>query len=292
MKRMMEMWDRYQAPAIRAANEAAKLRRAYWPKIDPHIRQTVTRALEAADYSRLLVIRSFTFARGGWHDAPLSSVPHGSLVQLADELADKPDHEVKAELDEVILAYFASNECQALLEMVDGWDIYPDWRQGVFEQAFWAHQNERYILSASTLAPQIEGMLRQETQEYGRNKAWLQKVNEAFEFQYDPNWFPSPEDLEAAVSELLAMNIPDCWQAADKISLRHALLRLNDLYRSGDFDDPDFLASTNRHTIVHGVADNFGQLESTKLFCAVELVHEVVGAYRATGTATQSDGGN
>lgn len=285
LKRVMDTFDRYQAPAIRAANEAA-VRRAVqwqeqWQKIAPQIRETIQQAEKAADYPRLAVIRSFTFARGGWHDAPLEGMVARTFRDWADELADKPDDEVKAELDEVIPAYFANDGCAALREMVDGWDLYPDWRRQVFEEAFWAHQNGKYVLSASALAPQIEGMLRQETQEYGRGKAWLEKVNEAFELEYDPKSLPTTEDLEAAVSEVVTMNIPDRWQAADRISLRHALLRLNDLYKSGDFEDPEFVNSTNRHAIVHGVAEDFGELESVKLFCAVELVHEVVVAYRA-----------
>jgi hypothetical protein len=56
---------------------------------------------------------------------------------------------------------------------------------------------------------------------------------------------------------------------------------VNELYKSGDFNDPEFVNSTNRHAIVHGVAEDFGELESMKLFCAIELVHEIVVAYRA-----------
>lgn len=285
MKRVMETFNRYQAPAIRAANEAAKLPLAQWQKIAPRVRKAIEQAQEAADYPRLAVIRSFTFARGGWHDAPLGGMVAGPFMAWADELADQPDDEVKAELDEVIPAYFANDGCRALREMVDGWNLYPEWRRRVFEEAFWAHKNDRYVLSASALAPQIEGMLRQETQEYGRSKEWLKRVNGAFGFEYDPKSLPSTEDLEAAVPELLAMDIPDRWQAADTISLRHALLRLNELHKSGDFDNPEFVNSTNRHAIVHGVAEDFGELESVKLFCAVELVHEIVVAYRA---ATES----
>ena len=290
MKRMMETWDRYQAPAIRASNEAAKLRRTSWPKIAPQIRQTVTRALEAADYPRLLVIRSFTFARGRWHDAPLSGMVAGTLKEWADELADAPDDQVKAELDEVIPEYFASNECQALREMVDGWDLYPDWRRRVFEEALWAHQNGRYVLSASALAPQIEGMLRQETREVreaGLAKHWLGEVNRALEF--DPKAPPSSEDLEEVVSGLPTMDIPDRWRTVERVSLEHALLRVNELYKGGDFDNPEFANSTNRHAISHGVAQDFTELISVKLFCAVELAHEVVVAYRAATEPVPGD---
>lgn len=289
LKRAMETFNRYQAPAIKAANEAAQLRLAQWQKIAPRIREAIKQAEEAADYPRMAVIRSFTFARGGWHDAPLGGMVAGTFRAWADELADQPDEAVKAELDKVIPAYFANDECRALREMVDGWSLYPDWRRQVFEEALWAHKNERYVLSASTLTPQIEGMLRQETRYYGRGTVWREKVNDVFEFEYHPESLPTSEDLEAAVSELLAMNIPDRWRTADRISLWHALLRLNELHKSGDFNDSEFVNSTNRHAIVHGVAENFGELESMKLFCAVELVHEIVVAYRAaTGSGSES----
>ena len=162
MKRMMETFNRYQAPAVRAANEAAGLRLAHWQKIAPQLRQTIEQAREAADYPRLAVIRSFTFARGGWHDAPLEGMVAGTFRKWADELADRPDDEVKAELDEVIPAYFANDGCRELREMVDGWSLLPDWRGRVFEEAFWAHRNGKYVLSVSALAPQIEGILRQD----------------------------------------------------------------------------------------------------------------------------------
>lgn len=83
----------------------------------PQIQRMIKQVEEAADNPRLAVIRSFTFARGGWHDVPLQGMVAGTFRRWTDELADKPDEEVKAELDDVIPAYFANDECEALREM-------------------------------------------------------------------------------------------------------------------------------------------------------------------------------
>lgn len=55
---------------------------------------------------------------------------------------------------------------------------------------------------------------------------------------------------------------------------------MNELYRYVNFSDLQYVRSANRHAILHGVYDNFDEVTSIKLFCAVELVHEVVNAYR------------
>jgi hypothetical protein len=264
------------APQIQAANRAL----AQWRQIEPHVQRLAEEFRRIEEGPRHAVIRTFTFARGGWHEAPLMEMTVGEFRTLLNDLVDKPDAEVKDELDRRIPAYFRRNDYDALWDMIDRWDLYPGWRREVFEEAFWAHKNERYILSVPALAPQIEGMLRQETGEYGRGNAWIHKVNDALGFEYDAANPPTSEDLEVAVDEMLNRALWDRYDTAEQVSLEHALFRVNELYNNGKFSDPEFVNSTNRHAILHGVSENFGELTSTKLFCAVQLIHEIVLAYR------------
>jgi hypothetical protein len=135
----------------------------------------------------------------------------------------------------------------------------------------------------SALAPQIEGMLRQETKEYGRGNTFIKRVNVALGFQYDhvkPPAAPSVKDLEKAVDEMLGRDLWERYEAAEQVSLELGLFRVNELYNNGEFSDPEFVNSTNRHAILHGVSEDFGELASVKLFCAVQLVHEMLLAYR------------
>lgn len=185
-----------------------------------------------------LLIRTFTFVRGGWHEAPLVEMNPLTSSWLLDDLLDKPDAEVKKTLDIEIPAYFRKNGHEALEEMVGRWDLYSGWRCKVFEEALWAHKNEKYALSVSTLAPQIEGILRHETGEYGRNNKWMKKINETLDFEYNagnPPAAPTEKDLEEAIEELLTPDLPDRYQKVDRISLDHALLRVNEIYNHGEF---------------------------------------------------------
>jgi hypothetical protein len=178
--------------------------------------------------------------------------------------------------------------------MVDRWDLFPGWRRQVFEDAFEAHRGGKYTLSVPTLAPQIEGMLREATGEYRNGPPlYIQRVNDALGFgtysRSTPPAAPSVEDLKGAIEELLTLDFPERYERAERISLQHALFRVNELYNRVDFADLRDADSANRHAILHGVAEDYGELASVKLFCAVQLVHEIVDGYReATEEAAKS----
>lgn len=88
---------------------------------------------------------------------------------------------------------------------------------------------------------------------------------------------------------MLNRDLWDRYDTVEQMSLQHALFRVNELYNNGEFSDPEFVNSTNRHAILHGVSEDFGELTSTKLFCAVQLVHEVVIAYREEAESNVAD---
>ncbi|MDP9437379.1 MAG: hypothetical protein M3P49_01300, partial [Actinomycetota bacterium] len=140
-----------------------------------------------------------------------------------------------------------------------------------------------YTLSMPALAPQVEGMLRDISGEYDNNSQYMWKINGALNFSYDRREPPPPattvKDLEVALDSLLDQDFRDRHEIADRISLRHALLRVNELYEHVNFADLEFVDPANRHVILHGVGRDFSELASTKLFCAVQLVHDVALAY-------------
>lgn len=224
-----------------------------WCRLQPHMRYFAEEFRRIEEGTRQAVIRSFTFARGGWHDVPLLNVPGGALERLVDSLVGKLDEEVKAKLDQAVPEIFRRNDYDALWDMVDRWDLYSGWRRKVFEDAFQAHREGSYTLSVPALAPQIEGILRYEAEEYGRGTAWIRKVNATLNFEYDPARppaAPTAEDLEKAINEMLGENPLLRCRTSERVSLEHALYRVNELYNHGEFSDPEFVNSTNRHAIL------------------------------------------
>jgi hypothetical protein len=139
IRRALEVANRYYAPVIRAANQGA----SQWRQIEPQLQRLAEEFRRIEEGPRHAVIRTFTFARGGWHEAPLLEMKVSEFRTLLLDLVDKPDAEVKDELDRRVPAYFRRNDYDALWDMVDRWDLYPGWRRKFFEEAFWAHTNER-----------------------------------------------------------------------------------------------------------------------------------------------------
>lgn len=156
MKRFIEVANRYYGPAVRAANRANEQYRRLQPQLQRLAEQY--RVLEEGPRRRL--IQTFTFGRGGWHEASLLEMAASDFRALVKDLVAKPDEEVKNTLDSVVPDYFRRNDYRALRNMVEQWDLYSDWREQVFKDAFHAHENGKYTLSIHALAPQVEGMLR------------------------------------------------------------------------------------------------------------------------------------
>src|SRR5215212_6014658 len=180
IRRAIEIVNRYYAPDARAANRALSA----YPTIEPSLRRFVEEVERFQDYTHYALVKSFTFVRGGWHDAPLMEASPEGVQDTVRELANQPDAEVKRKLDAEMSAYFRDDDCSTLRNMVDQWDLFPEWRSRVIDDAFEAHKSGKYTLSVPTLAPQIEGMLREETGEYKPNNQYIHKINTALGFAY------------------------------------------------------------------------------------------------------------
>lgn len=264
---------RWYADAVDRAAE-------WYRRNEPAIR----RALEAGlrfieDFPVSIAMTSVTFARGGWSEVPLGNMNLSELTPLVERLWDEPDEVVRCELDAAILGYFGREDHAELARMVEEWGERFGERQRVFEDALFAHKRGLYTLSVPALAAQVEGVLRDLTEEYGRNRRWIERFNEAFGFRYDPRRPPPPPNLEEQMTRFMSFSAPERYEATEEMRRRFALLRINELYDHGDLSDPQFASSVKRHAILHGVFTGYGELESLRLFFLLELLHDAVSEY-------------
>ncbi len=276
IRRVLELVNSYNASDIRAANSQLQ----EWQRISRQNR-------EDEDLLRYLLIGTFTFVRGGWHDLPLLKMPASQFRSIVDDLKNKPDEEIKRELDAGIPEYFRHNDHAALRDMINGWNLFPEQRMQILEDAFEAHKCDKYTLSISALAPQIEGILRDET---GKGYQYMREVNKMLGFHYNrkpPSPAPTLQDYEKALEDLQTLDLPERWQKAEQFELHHALFRVNELYNYVDFQIPKFANSTNRNAIAHGVFRDFNERTSIKLFCSMQLAHEIMVAYREKPAQTR-----
>lgn len=152
---------------------------------------------------------------GGWSEVPLSSMNLPEYSDLVERLMDKPDKEVKRELDAAIPKYFRRDNYAPLSEMVEGWQEHFRVRYHVFEDALWAHERGRYTLSIPSLATQVEGIVRDLTGEVGgTDRTWIMRFNEAFGFDYKP-WDPPPmPDPDEVLTEIRALSVSERYEKA------------------------------------------------------------------------------
>ncbi len=253
----------------------------WYRRNEPAIRRAVEAGLRfAEDFPVALAITSVTFARGGWSEVPLGNMALSELTPLVERLWDEPDDGVvRRELDGAILAYFRRDGHAELSGMVSGWEERFAGRHGTFEEALIAHKEGLYRLSIPALAAQVEGVLRDLTREYGRRRRWLERFNDVFGFEYDPQRPPPPPDLKEEMLRFGTLPAPERYEAAEEMRRRFTLRRINELYDNGDLSDPEYASSVRRHAILHGVFGSFGELESLRLFFLLELLHDAVSEY-------------
>ncbi|MBA3350927.1 MAG: hypothetical protein H0U23_00615 [Blastocatellia bacterium] len=234
-----------------------------------------------------------TLAQGGWSAAPLDGMDADEAAQLVVRLQGKSDDEVKQDLDVALPAYFRKDDHAPLSEMVASWHLhfedhriwgYDDvlWahHHQVFEDALWAHKKGRYTLSISALAPQFEGVGRDLMKEYRRNPSeWHASLKDRF--NYEPNRPSKPHEV---LPEFMDLPILDRFEKApekvEELNKHITMIRINELFKGGDFSKAKFTLSANRQGISHGVFRNFIEVESLKLFFVLDLLHKAVGMYR------------
>lgn len=263
--------------------EAGRRFGEWYERNEPQIRRFSEMAVQVLDGMPNWLSRcTVTFARGGWSEAPLGRMDLSEFMALVERLHDEPDDDaVRRELDRAVPEYFRRDGYTRLRELVEEWDDeHFRERRLVFEEALWAHIHGRYTLPIHALAPQIEGVLRGVTGMYGEYDPWMGRFNEAFGFAYDRKR-PAVPDWDGELSDFWSLPLNERYEQLEKFRTRFALLRINELYLKGNFSDPRFTSDrARRHPIVHGVFEGHGETESLRLFCALDLLHDVIREYK------------
>ena len=230
-----------------------------------------------------LAIASVMFHRVGWSEVPLDEMDLSEFSVLIVTLVEgqaTSEEEVREEIDAALGEYFRRDDHAALSEMVHKWDEHFAPRQHIVHDALWAHKQGRYTLSIPALAAQVEGILRDLTEEYGRRYPWIERFNDAFGYGYDRRKPAPPPTVEEIVAEFRALAPSIRFERAEELKAHLALRSINELYENGHFSDPEFTSSVRRHPILHGVFTNFGELESLRLFFILGLLHKMVSDYK------------
>lgn len=278
------------------ANGLAEVGRRFgewYEQNEPEVRRFLEVAAQVMDgLPNWMSLCAVTFARGGWSAAPLGQMDLSEFMALVERLRDEPDDVVRCELDRVVPEYFRRDDHARLREMVEEWDDeHFGERRRVFEEALWAHTHGRFTLPIHGLAPQIEGVLRDVTGMHKQHDTWMDSFNEAFGFAYSRK-HPADPDWTRELTEFWAKPLDERYQQSEAFRARFALLRINELYVNGSFSDPGFTsARARRHPIAHGVFKNHDEIESLRLFCALDLLHDAVGEYKRLETARRSEAG-
>ncbi len=242
----LENWASY----VRQYTEAYRRAQEGVARLEPTIRMAAELANKAVENVPYVLLRgSVTFGRGGWSEIPLGEMDLSESSELVDRLYDKPDEEVRRELDQAIPEYFRRDDYAPLSEMVASWhDEHFEERHHIFEDALWAHKQGRYTLSIPALAVQIEGIVRSLTSEDEPGNAWIKRFNEAFDFDYKHGDYkrgnpPQPPDPEQVMSEFMTLSTNQRYQKVEELKTIYSLFRINELYDHGKFSDPVFTSS-------------------------------------------------
>jgi hypothetical protein len=234
-------------------------------------------ARQAGDaLSAWLVVEAMMFHRGGWSEVPLRGMALSEAFPLVERLWDKPEEQVRRELDVAIPAYFRRDDYAALRELVEAWQPRFGDRRRTFEDALWAHECGRYTLSIPALAVQIEGIVRDLVGDRKEGSGWRAKFLD--DLGHDRKSPPLPSRTED-LPVFLELPAYERFQSVEEVRRYFTLVRVQELFDRADFSDPESSSVVNRNVILHGVFESYGEAESLKLFFVLDLLHEAASMY-------------
>ena len=252
----------------------------------PAVESFLEGARRAGDaLSDWLVVQAVTFHRGGWSEVPLRDMALSEAWPLVERLWEKPDEEVRRELDVAIPAYFRREDYAALRELVESWQPRFGDRHRIFEDALWAHRHGRYTLSIPALAAQVEGIVRDLVGDRKEGMGWRAKFLDALGHDRQSPPLPSRTDDLGAFLEMPAY---ERFKNVGEVSRYFTLVRVQELFDRVDFSDPRSSSVVNRNVILHGVFESYGETESLKLFFVLDLVHQTAGMYEEGGLENET----
>lgn len=232
------------------------------------------------------LVSSITFNRGGWSEVPLKNMPLSEFVPLLDQLKDKPDEEVSAALDVAIPEYFRRDEHAALSDLVASWTPRFEARAHILEDALRAHKCGYYTLSIPTLAAQFEGIIRSHLPDGPDKREWKEEFLKTLSYDRE-----KPVMKVEKLSGLMELPASERFRRAEEERRHFTLKRIDELFKFRSFSEPGVASVVNRHVILHGVFQTFGEKESLKLFFVLDLLHEAIGMYDERAQHSISWGG-
>lgn len=109
------------------------------------------------------------------------------------------------------------------------------------------------LYSVHALASQVEGVMRHLTQILVHRDRWQKDFNHAFGFRYNDQRF-RVTDWEHELSDFWSRSLPERYTRLEDFQVRFALLRINEFFDYGKFDDPKVTyGAARRHPIAHGM---------------------------------------
>jgi hypothetical protein len=129
--------------------------------------------------------------------------------------------------------------------------------------------------------------VRHEVNDYARGSRWYARFLDTLGHYRDNP--PMPSNLEDFLSEFANLPFDERFSNVDQARNYFILIRIQELFDEKDFADPQSLSTVNRHVILHGIARNYEEFDSLRLFFILELLHEAIGLYRHAASKMQNN---
>ncbi|HNP70827.1 MAG TPA: hypothetical protein PKK15_06960 [Kouleothrix sp.] len=235
----------FRAVTLNAANlaDSIKSSNATLKKINP----TIAKA-------------SVVLSKNGWWivgTIPISF--YYKIIEMEEQISSE-------DITRIIVEYINLDNHKRLNDIVHRWNVEPfRRRREIFDQALWAHTNEKYALTTPTLIIHVEGIIREFVEAHDKFTSWrtdrvLAKFKERFtQIQ------GSEEKPEIEFEELEAILNYYNLKALNKLYSDHSPER---------HTEPDDI---NRNAISHGRWTSYANLEiSTKMFLLIDMLHSMI----------------
>ena len=209
----------------------------------------------------LATAAGFLAERGWWVLNDWSAHTCIELLKLKDQL-DEPT------LTAEIIAYANDSRYGCLSGAPQRWSNVAAFRsrQPIFEECFWAHENQKYALVVTTALVNVEGIVR----DCLRGIAPAERQG----FRFDPVRRQFAQRLQRL--QQLPATDSLTWNDLRAVENYHNLNILEGLFANFDPAGTDIPAALNRHAVAHGRKVDLGSLElSTKSLLLLDMLHSV-----------------
>ncbi len=206
-----------------------------------------------------------------WWMAPfLQTLTPNQMAYIYNRIESKPKNVGKRYVDMLVVLLYRQNNYKMLDKIIGKWSSNNfRKRNNIFKEALWAHKKKKYVLSTLALVPQIEGIIREFTENTKRNDPWRNNFKKKYEYC---------GDLKTQYDKLLTNNITTQEQTTLSRNLRISLNinRIIELFDVVDFENQQSVNGYNRHGMLHGFCSKYNEVNSLKTFLLLDLIHDFI----------------